>query len=434
MANRTTPSQRREFYRRHLQGETYEEIAISAGVSRECVRYWCRRQRDGGSCQTDYRRGSYGPLSRFDPRVRYAILRLRLEHPRWGPDRIHRQLRKRPTTRYLELPSPASIGRYLHQWPRFRRKPKPKATSKRPNEPTHVHQRWQLDFKMGISLNDGTLVNLHTVRDPVGAACIGAFVFPAGKAGGKPRNITWIQARSVLRECFARWHTLPDEVQTDGEAALIGRPQDSFPSPFTLWLKGLGITHLVTRPGRPTDNAEVERAHRTVTEYAVVGNEDAAVPQLQALLDQAVDELNFELPSRARGCAERPPVVAHPELLQPRRPYQPDHELLLFDLERVDAYLATFTWERKVGKTGQITLGGQRQRYSVGRAYAGRQVLVRFDPADRNFVFFDAQEPDTEIGRRPARGLEVADLTGLEMWPAGPGPQQLPLPFFTAKG
>jgi len=98
-------------------------------------------------------------------------------------------------------------------------------------------------------------------------------------------------------------------------------------------------------------------------------------------------------------------------------------------LKRVDAYLATFTWERKVGKTGQITIGGRHQRYSVGRSCARRHVLVRFDPSDRHFVFYDVDEPEKELGRRPARGLEVADLTGLEVWPEGPGIQQLSLPL-----
>jgi hypothetical protein len=108
--------------------------------------------------------------------------------------------------------------------------------------------------------------------------------------------------------------------------------------------------------------------------------------------------------------------------------------LALFDLKRVDNYLATFTWERKVGKTGQITIGGRHQRYSVGRAYAGQQVLVRFDPTDRHFVFFDPNQPKKEIGRRPARGLDVADITGLAEWPAGLGIQQLPLPFSVLEG
>lgn len=426
MGMRTTPRQRRAFYDRHRGHETYQAIADSEGVSKWTVRYWYRRQKNGGDCHTVYRREPAGLLGSFDPKVRYCVLRLRLEHPRWGPNRILAKLKKRRSLRGLKLPSESSIGRYLHQWPRFRRRPKQKVVRQKPNAPTRVHQRWQIDFKMGIALDDGTLVNLHTVRDPVGEACVGAFLSPAGKVGQAPRKVALPQVRAALRTCFARWG-LPEEVQTDGEPILIGRPHGTFPSDFTLWLKGLAIEHLVIRAGKPTDNAEVERCHRTVNDYAVVGNEDAHMAQLQDILDESVHELTFELPSHAEGCGGSPPVEAHPELLQPRRPFQPEHELALFDLNRVDAYLATFTWTRKVGKNGQIEVGGQR--YSVGRPYARQEVRVLFDPADRHFVFYDHSEPEKEIGRRPAKGLDVADLTGLVTWPRDLGPQQLPLPL-----
>lgn len=434
MTRQTTPQQRREFYVRHRMGETYQQIADSEGVSRECVRAWCRHQRNGGDCQTRYQREPRGLLSQFDPKVRYCILRLRLEHPRWGPSRILNQSSKRSSLCGLRLPSVSSIGRYLHQWPRFRRQRRPMIERQRPHQPTEVHQRWQLDFKMGIALKNGSQVNLQTVREPVGAAYIGAFVSPAGQIGRNPRKVTLEEVRSTLRACFTRWRTLPDEIQTDGEVLFIGQPQDSFPSTFTLWLMGLGIDHLVIRPGKPTDNAEVERCHRTVNDYAVVGNEDADLTQLQRILGESIDELNKELPSQAKDCHGLPPLRAHPELLEPRHPFQPTHELALFDIQRVDAYLATFVWERKVGTTGQITLGGRHQRYSVGRAYAHHQVLIRFDPHDRHFVFYHDQDPDHEIGRRPAKDLEVADLTGLATWPAGLLPQQLPLPLSIPEG
>ena len=141
MTIRTTPTQRRRFYERHLCGETYQEIADSEGVSKECVRYWYRRQRDGGGCENNYHRQSTGLLSGFDPLIRYCVLRLRLEHPRWGPNRIRERLRKRRSLRGLDLPSEASIGRYLHQWPRFRRRRKETIKRERPKEPTQVHQR-----------------------------------------------------------------------------------------------------------------------------------------------------------------------------------------------------------------------------------------------------------------------------------------------------
>ncbi|MDD3826855.1 MAG: integrase core domain-containing protein [Anaerolineae bacterium] len=432
MATRTTPVQRQRFCDRHQNGQTYEAIAASEGVSPWTVRYWCRRERDGRSVRTVYRREPAGLLRRFDPKVRYCLLRLRLEHPRWGPNRLLAKLRKRPSLRGLPLPSEASIGRYLHQWPRFRRPSKQAVARHRPNQPTQVHQRWQTDFKLGIAMKNGTWANLYTVRDPFGEACIGAFVFPAGPMEHTPLPVDLEQVRSTLRTCFARWGTLPDEIQTDGEAVLVGHPAAPFPTVFTLWLKGLGIEHLVIRPGRPTDNAEVERCHRTVTDYAIVGNEGEEMVQLQQVLDEAVYELTYELPSRAKGCKGQPPISAHPELLQPRRPYQPDHELALFDLQRVDAYLATFTWQRTIGKTGQTEIG--RYRYSVGRTHARQQVKVHFSPNDRHFVFSDSADPEVEICRRPAKGLDVSDLTGLAPWPTGLGIQQLPLPLFIPEG
>ena len=434
MAVRTTPTQRQAFYAQHQRGATYQQLADQAGLSKECVRYWCRRQRDGGSCHTTYPPGLPGLLSRFPRRVRYALLRLRLLHPHWGPNRIRAHLGQRRALQGLALPSDASSGRYLHQWPRFRR-PKPKLPRRvRPAQPTAVGQRWQIDFKIGIALRDGSLVNLHTLRDPLGEVCLGAFVFAAGRVGQPPTNVTFEQVRAILRRCFARWGQLPAQVQTDGETVLIGRPGDPFPSRFTLWLKGLGIEHLVIRPGTPTDTAEVERCHRTLNDYAIIGNEAASLAELQALLDQAVQELAFELVSHAQGCQGRPPVLAHPELLQPLRRFQAEQELACFELGRVDAYLATMSWERQVGSTGQITLGGHHERYGVGRRYAGQQVLVRFDAHQRQFVFFARSEPEREIGRRAARNLEVSDLTGLAEWPSGLGVQQLALPLDLPEG
>jgi len=433
MVKQTTVEQRREFYQRHQAGASYQEIAMRMGVSKECVRYWCRRQRAGGDCQSRYQRAAGGLLSRFDAKVRYAIVRLKLEHPRWGPRSIRHRLKKRSSVMGVRLPKEAQIGRYLHQWRRFRRPPRrPCVASQRPNQPTAVHQCWQLDFKMGIALANGQQVNLHTVRDPVGEACLGAVIFAAGQVGQAPPKVTAAEARTSLRRCFARWQTLPAEVQTDGETTLSSHRQSDFPTDFTLWLQGLGIAHQVIRPAQPTDNAEVERCHRTINEYAIIGNEKQALEGLQTLLDEAVEELAFELPSRAEGCAGRPPIAAHPELLQPPRPFQPELELAHFDLKRVDAYLATCTWQRNTSQSGQVSLGGYR--YFVSRSYANRPISIRFDPADRHLVFFEPDQSDQEICRRPARGLAVEDLTGLALWPPDLGPQQLPLPLFTAEG
>ena len=435
MVKQTTVGERQAFYERHVAGMSYEQIAALYGRSKECVRYWCRRQRDGGSCQSAYQRTPAGLLRRFDPKVRYCILRLRLTHPRWGPASILLHLRKRRSLRGLALPSVAAIGRYLHQWARFRRAPRRQAAaSPRPEAATAVHERWQLDFKVKIGLDDGSFVHLLNACDETSGACLGGLVLAAPLVAQTVARIQESQVRAFLRSLMARWQTLPDAVQTDSESTLVAPAKaDAFPSYFTMWLVALGIAHQVIRRGKPTDNAEVERCHRTLNDYAVVGNEDKRADQLQTIVEQAVEELLYERPSRGKACAGRPPAVAYPQLGTPRRPFRPAQELAAFDLARVDAFLATFTWRRRAGKYGQVAIGQQR-RYSIGRKHGSREVLVRFDPADRHFVFYDAAEPQRLLARRPARGLEVADILDIAPWPAGPGIQQLPLPFVLVKG
>ncbi len=96
-------------------------------------------------------------------------------------------------------------------------------------------------------------------------------------------------------------------------------------------------------------------------EYAVIArNGPPNIAQLQMALDQAVYQMAYILPFNADGCKGQPPVMAHPEVLLHPRPYAPELELSLFDLTRVDAYLATFTW-RRLANMNPVTTISQSQ-------------------------------------------------------------------------
>ncbi len=425
MARQTTPEQRTDFYRRHVCGESYAQIAASSGVSLECVRYWCRKQKHGLGVHTRYHIPRRGALSQFDPVVRQAMLALREEHPGWGPISLHLNLEKDSQLQGLPLPAPSSLGRCLHEYPQYRRQGK---KVKRPaiDPPTHTHQRWQIDFKVDIHLQDGQTVQLHDVYDPFSGAHIGSCLYPSA-AGA--RGVLEADVRTTLLGCFSEWGTCPEEVQTDGESALIGKPQDALPSHFSLWLAGFGIQHRVIPPGKPTCNGGVERDHRTTMDYAITGQQHLPLPKLQEQLDQARWDLNAGYPSQAQGCGGQPPLQAHPELLTPRRSYHPDLQRSLFQLEGVEARLAQLAVERKVNKTGQISLGGQHEYYFVGRSYAGQMVQVGFDPKSHCFVAYQVEQADQrcEIKRWPARGLTVDDFLDPPLTPARPIPLQLPL-------
>lgn len=271
-------------------------------------------------------------------------------------------------------------------------------------------------------------LQLHDVYDPYSGAKIGARIYQA-KAGS--RRAYEADVRATLRACFDEWGTLPDELQTDGEPVLVGKAGDDFPTRFTLWLIGLGILHRVIPPGKPTYNGGVERDHRTIHDFAIVGQLHLDQTQLQAQLDTDRANLNTRYPSRAKGCGGQPPLLAHPELLIPRHAYNSALEYDRFDLGRVDAYLATFSFARRVSQTGQITLGGQHVYYALSRQFVGQIVTVHFDPSDRTFVagLPDEQGQFLEIKRWPARGLSTDEILDLPPLSPDPSPIQLPLPL-----
>ncbi len=148
---------------------------------------------------------------------------------------------------------------------------------------------------------------------------------------------------------------------------------------------------------------------------------------LQAKLDDACYMHNEVLPSRARDCNGGVPIEVHPEVCNPRRPYHLGIELTLFDLARVDDFLSRFSWSYKVSKIGQFRIA--RQRYSLGQAVANQYVDARFEPAGRQFAFYDAKTGKL-VKRLPAKGLDVALITGLDEPPPPPSePIQLSFPL-----
>jgi transposase len=124
MKQYTSQKDRKRFYELHQAGRTYPEIAEEFGVSVECVRMWCRRQRDGGDVKDRYYNPRAGVLSQFTEEVRHRILELRREHPRWGPASIWLHMQKEASQKGQACPSRASIGRYLHSFAEYRHTPK----------------------------------------------------------------------------------------------------------------------------------------------------------------------------------------------------------------------------------------------------------------------------------------------------------------------
>lgn len=441
MGNRPPLSQaeKERIYWGKQAGRTLVEMATELGYSLECVRKWWRMGRDRGleGLRAPQRgRGSTGMLSQFDPRISEKALDHKRRHRRWGANRVLVELKNDPDLTGLKLPGRSRLSAFFKE-----RCPECVATRKprevqppRPPDATGVHEVWQLDSQEGILLQNEKIATVCNIRDPIGAAMIASQAFSV-KTEKHWRKLQWTEVRDVLRSGFTEWQTLPDCVQSDNELGLAGGPNDPFPGKLTLWLRGLGVKHRFIRPGCPTDQPHIERNHRTLDDFALDDEALRDLEHLQQAFDRERHVHNQFFPSQASDCAGRPPLEAHPELLTPRRYYQPELELALFDLQRVYDYLATFTFERKVSLSAQVSLG--RRMYSLGKKLIREQkqkvetVLARFDARQREWVFLTMD--GEELVRRKPKALDIHSLTGLDPSAALVAqPVQLTFPCFIA--
>jgi len=413
----TTVQQRQEMARLADQGESYHSVADQIGVSYWTARKWGRlARRDGlGALVTTFGRPATGPMSGFDPLVRYVALRLKRQHKTWGAAYVVKKMGEHLSLKNKRLPDPTTVWRY---WRSFGDRLFP---TRRPTQPKHppagvAHGVWQMDAKESVPVAGVGVVTFNQARDEFGRTTVMHRIHPAEQPEQRIVKLTTAQVQQDCRIAFTEWG-LPDAIQTDQASIFVDADPTPFPTQLILWWAGLGIEHRLI--SSPQQNGCIERGHRTLNERTLIDQHFDGADELQNQTDADWHELNAECPSRAKGCNGQPPLVAHPELLVLRRPYRPEWELDLFDLKRVDKYLAERSWIRTVSEGGQASLGGHP--YGLGKTWAGQTASISFASEQRQFVFTQVKPkskrgqrlPDLPAVRLDAKGLGVEEITGL---------------------
>jgi len=110
----TTIQQRQEMAHLAEEGKPYQAVADQTGVSFWTARKWIRQAKQGGlaALVTPFGRPAIGPMSWFDPLVRYVALRLKCQHPTWGAPYVVKKMGERPSLRHKELPAATTVWRY----------------------------------------------------------------------------------------------------------------------------------------------------------------------------------------------------------------------------------------------------------------------------------------------------------------------------------
>jgi len=412
MKRYTSYADRQEIVVLHQQGHSYRQIAHQTGWSFEAVRKICRSyKRDGATALQPQPLGrpASGPLSTFDPLVRWASLRIKCQHPGWGPDVVVAEMANRLWARRVKLPSATQIGAYFSQFGErlVRVRAHKQLPQAEPLEPAlrMVHGCWQIDTDERVELPGYGQAHIFNLVDYASGLKIGSSLWPAHQNGRQCR-VSWPQMQQALRQAFTKWG-LPQRIRTDRDQVIISRGDYPFPRPFTLWLVGLGIEHELIR--RVIENGCVERSHRTWEGRLSGYGPYQHLAEWQKIVDYELWRMNAVLPSRGRRCRRRPPLLVYPEARMPLRRYRLQDELALFDRERVQDYLSYGKWLRHTNGKGQFSFNNQK--FQTGTAYKRRWVQISY-LSDVSFQV--TCPPDkTTIKTIQVNGLIVSDITGL---------------------
>lgn len=234
------------------------------GISETCYRYRCR-------------------LSSENAQVADWLLRLTDTHRRWGFGLCYFYLRnvkgfpwnhKRVYRIYRELELNLRIK------PRRRlKRDKPDALS----VPTAPNQVWSLDF-MSDSLVDGRKLRTLNILDDYNREGLAVDV-----------DLSMPSARVIRSlEQIIEWRGKPAAIRCDNGPEFLS-------GPLVAWANKHQITMLYIQPGKPTQNAYIERFNRTARHEWLDLNLFESVEQAQLLATQWLWTYNNERPNTAIG-------------------------------------------------------------------------------------------------------------------------------------
>jgi transposase len=401
-------------------GQTDTQMAEKLGWSKWTVRKWRRAYRRKGEAGLLSKMGrpSQGSLSTFALEVRDELEKLRKAHPGWGSVTLLEELSRDSRFLGLRLPSRAQVAVFLKAKGLVRHYQRRAGLPPvRAPQATQVHEEWEMDAQGAQQVEGVGRVSVVNLLDVVSHLKVGSYPHP-GTRGPNGRDY-----QLVLRMAFLEYG-LPLRLSLDHDSAFFDNTSASpYPSHLHLWLTALDIQVVFIQKAPPLEHARIERNHQTISAQAITGQTWSSLPALWQGLDQRREFLNTRYPSRT--LQYQAPLEAYPQAAHSGRPYRPEWEEQMLDLQRVHALLAQGRWFRETSCHGEFWLG--LQRYNAGNKCAKSTLEIIFDPNRLEFV---AQQLDTqEVRRFVAKGLTKTDLMG-ELTPFAKLPvYQLALPF-----
>jgi putative transposase len=360
--------QRVQFIGLYLQDVlSFSDLCRSFGISRTTgYKFVDRYNQYGLAGLEDQPKAPYSHPNATDEQTQFQIVRLRTQHPSWGPKKLRTVLtRDFPGGRW---PAQSTIGDMLKAKglvPTRRRNLSTCATASydlsNPNAPNAV---WTADFKGQFKLQNNQTCYPLTICDRCSRMILKCQALPS--TATDPAKAVWV---ATFRE-----YGLPAVIRSDNGAPFASVGLGGI-SRLSAWWIRLGVFPERIQPGKPQQNGSHERMHKTLKQE--VAARPQANPKLQQqAFDDFVYEYNNIRPHEA--LAQRVPASLY--CASPRQ-----YPLILPQIEYADGMLT-----RHVRTTGCIRWKGDL--IFVSETLAGEYVgLERLD--DRRLALYYGPVP-----------------------------------------
>lgn len=305
-------SERARFVALHAEGlYTMTELCQRFGIARKTGYKWLQRfAEDGLTGLGDQSRAPRSCPHRTDPWAVAALIRMREQHPSWGPKKLVSRLRTQQPQ--LALPAVSTAGELLKRHGLVkaqRRRSRPVHPGCGPLEVTAPNEVWMADFKGQFRLGDGQLCYPLTISDAHTRYLLACFALP---------NPNYAGALPCFAQVFAE-QGLPEAIRTDNGAPFTSTAIGGISRLNAAWTK-LGILHQRIARGHPEENGRHERMHRTL-KAETVRPPAADLAEQQARFDAFRQEFNHERPHEALG--QVTPASVHTPSPRPLPPEPP---------------------------------------------------------------------------------------------------------------
>jgi putative transposase len=261
---------------------SFTELCQRYHISRKTGYKWINRyEAEGPSGLADRSRRPHSSPDQTPEAVRLAILEARRRHPSWGAKKLLKLLERR--TPQLPWPSRWTICEILRREGLVRRRTQRRKVG-HPGKPSSIvtapNELWCVDFKGEFKTRDGRYCYPLTVTDSYSRYLLGCQGLLSTETLG---------AKEVFTRLFKKYG-LPAAIRSDNGTPFASTALGRL-SQLSVWWIRLGIRPELIEPGKPQQNGQHERMHRTL-KAETTRPPEADLAKQQRLFNRFVREYN----------------------------------------------------------------------------------------------------------------------------------------------